>query len=69
MKLFGLSEAKIRESLNLFGREIIEATLKKYGSQIEQGKFDNGTVIKSKAGMFLAKMKETGERLGRQLNF
>lgn len=69
MKSFGIADENISEILSKYGRDIVEACLKKYGSQIGKGCFDNGTLIQSKSGMFISKLAEVAKLEGRQLVF
>jgi len=57
LRSFGLKKEKILKILEDYLGEIIKTTLKKWGSQIGEGKFNNGVLIKNKAGVFLDKLK------------
>ena len=69
MRSFGLADKKISELLTTYGREIIDETLRKCGSQLTAKQFKNGTAIDNPAGVFLTKLKEVASNIGVQTFF
>lgn len=55
---YGFSHKKIKEIFSTFDKKVILGTLKRWGSQIASGQFDNGTPIHSKSGFFMSKIQD-----------
>ena len=55
LRSFGLSDEKISEVIMQYGASKVKLILQKWGNQLADGKFTNGTKIQSISGFFLSR--------------